>query len=270
MTHASQAVPSDGTTPGVYRAHASRSLYWLPRPGLGRLLWGVVTYFFTHLSISGFWFYFRVLNRTTVLGHEHIGEHRNTLLLSNHQSMIDSFPVAMFAFYPRSLLKPHLMPWHPAAEENFFKNRLVRWMATHWRCIPVRRGRRDLNALNRMMEVLPGGVLTLFPEGTRSRDSSIGKGRPGAGFVIMGTKPRVIPVAIDGMHDLLPIGSWFPRIFKRIYVSYGEPVDYSDHLGEPRTRETAQAIVDQVMDSINGQLVEIRAIRSGSADDLAA
>lgn len=256
-------------TPVTHQAHASRSLHWLPRPGLGRFLWALTSYVFTNLSVGILWFYFRILNRTTVIGREHVGEDRNTLLLSNHQSMIDSFPVSIFAFYPKSWIKPFLIPWHPAAEENFFGNRLVRWMAMHWRCIPVREGRRDLNALNRMMEVLPGGVLTLFPEGTRSRDARVGKGRPGAGFVILGTRPRVIPVAIDGMHDVLPIGSRLPRFFKRIYVSYGKPIDYSDLLKLPRSRETAQMIVDRVMDAIRQQLEEIRMIRGGPASTAA-
>ncbi len=251
----------DLKTPVKHQAHASGTLHWLPRPGVGRILWGLTSYFFTNVSVGLMWIYFRVLNRTTVLGREHVGSNRNTLLVSNHQSMIDSFPISIFAFYPKSWVKPFLIPWHPAAEENFFGNRIVRWMSMHWRCIPVRQGRRDLNALNRMMEVLPGGVLTLFPEGTRSRDASVGKGRPGAGFVILGTQPRVIPVAIDGMQDLLPIGSKRPRLFKRIYVSYGEPIDFSDFEDSPRCRKTAQAVVDRVMDSIRDQLAEIRTIR---------
>ena len=261
MNEPSDAVLSD-QTPGPRRAHESESLHWLPRPGLGRIVWGVTSYIFTNISVGIFWIYFRILNRTTVLGRENVKGERNTLLISNHQSMLDSFPVSIFALYPQSWVKPHLIPWHPAAEENFFKNGLLRWMSTHWRCIPVRQGRRDFNALNRMMEVLPGGVLTLFPEGTRSRDGSLGKGRPGAGFVILGTQPKVIPVAIDGMQDLLPIGRKMPRMFKRIYVSYGEPVDYSDLLSEPRGRVTAQAIVDRVMESIQRQLREIRELRA--------
>ncbi len=91
----------------------------------------------------------------------------------------------------------------------------------------------------------------------------MGKGRPGAGFVIMGTQPRVIPVAIDGMQDVLPIGSSWPRLFKRIYVSYGAPVDYSDLLEGDRSRETAQAIVDRAMDAIRVQLDQIRVLRNG-------
>src|SRR3989442_967321 len=93
--------------------------------------------------------------------------------------MLDSFLVGLGAFYPQSWLKPQLIPWNPAAAENFYKNPMLAWLADNWKCIWVREGRRDLHALHRMMEVLPRGTMTLFPEGTRSRDGSVGPGRPG-------------------------------------------------------------------------------------------
>ena len=71
----------------------------------------------------------------------------------------------------------------------------------------------------------------------------------------------MIPVAIDGMNEVLPIGSYRPRIGKRIYVTYGPPVDYSEFLGQPRTRDTAQAVVDRVTTAIQSQLEEIRRLR---------
>src|SRR3989454_357482 len=114
----------------------------------------------------------------------------------------------------------------------------------------VREGRRDLHALHRMIQVLPHGVMTLFPEGTRSRDGSVGPGRAGAGLLILATRAQVIPVAIDGMQEVLPVGCHVPRIFKRIYVSCGPPVDYAEFLALPRTRETAQALIDRVMEAM--------------------
>jgi 1-acyl-sn-glycerol-3-phosphate acyltransferase len=109
-----------------------------------------------------------------------------------------------------------------------------------------------------MIDVLPRGVMTLFPEGTRSRDGSVGPGRPGAGLLILATQPRVIPVAIEGMQEVLPIGRYVPRIFKRISVSCGPPVDYAELLAMPRTRETAQAVIDRVMEAIRVQSVELQ------------
>jgi 1-acyl-sn-glycerol-3-phosphate acyltransferase len=227
----------------------------------------VATYLVTNVTVGLLWIFFKVLNRTTVFGREHVGTERNTLLLSNHQSMIDSFLVGIFAFYPNSWLKPYLIPWNPAAEENFFKNRVQTWLAHAFRCIPIKEGRRDPLALRRMVELLPTGVMTLFPEGARSRTGRVREGRLGAGLVIRRARPKVIPVAIDGMQDLLPIGSSIPRIFKRIYISYGPPLDYSEFLDHPRRQEAAQGIVDKVMEAIRTQHDEIRRLRTGKGPD---
>jgi 1-acyl-sn-glycerol-3-phosphate acyltransferase len=230
-----------------------------PRRGrLFQLLWPVTSYLVTNLTVTLLWVLFFVLNRTTVIGRKNVGAERNTLLLSNHQSMLDSFVVGLGAFYPQSWLRPHLIPWNPAAAENFYRTRVLAWLADNWKCIWVREGRRDLHALHRMIEVLPRGVMTLFPEGTRSRDGTVGPGQPGAGLLILATRARVIPVAIEGMRDVLPIGCYVPRVFKRIYVTYGPPVDYADFLALPRTRETAQALIDRVMAAIRVQHGEIR------------
>jgi 1-acyl-sn-glycerol-3-phosphate acyltransferase len=202
-----------------------------------------------------------VLNRTTVFGRDHVGDEPNTVLLSNHQSMIDSFPVAIEAYYPRAIIKPYLIPWNVAAWENFFKHPLLAFYSSHLRCIPVRPGRRDLKALHRMIEVLPTGTMTLFPEGTRSRTGHVLNGRPGAGLLILATRPRVIPVAIEGMQDILPIGAKTPRIGKRVMLSIGPALDYSEFLDRPRTRETAQELVDKAMAAIRAQHAELRRLR---------
>jgi len=232
------------------------------RPGwLENILWHIASYFVTNITIIFAWIFFFGLNRTTVIGREHVGEEPNTLLLSNHQSMIDSMPLGIAAFYPKSWIKPWLVPWHPAARENFFKNRLIAWYSTHTRCIPVKPGRRDVHALHKMIDVLPKGAIILFPEGTRSRTGDVREGRPGAGLVALATRPRIIPIAIDGMQDVLPIGEKRPKIGKRIYVKFGPPVDYSELVDLPRTKETAQKLVDKVMEAIREQHADIRQMR---------
>src|SRR5437763_14704594 len=110
------------------------------------------------------------------------------------------------------------------------------WQAVNLICIWVREGRRDLHALHLMIQVLPHGVMTLFPEGTRSRDGAVGPGRPGAGLLILATRPRVVPVAIDGMRAVLPIGRYFPRPFQRIPRSFRPPGGYTGPPPKPRTR----------------------------------
>lgn len=226
------------------------------RGWLFQLYWPVTSYLLTNVTVAFFWVLFFVLNRTRVLGREHVGQARNTLLLSNHQSMLDSFLVGLGAFYPQSWWRPHLIPWNPAAAENFYRTPILAWLADNWKCISVRAGRRDLHALHRMIQVLPHGVMTLFPEGTRTRDGTVGPGQAGPGLLVLATRSRLIPVTIEGMREVLPIGKQVPRVFKRITVTFGPPVDYTEFLALPRTRENAQALVDRVMDAIRAQQAE--------------
>lgn len=254
MDRTPDALPSQGP-----RAAAARVALHAPQRGaLFRLLWPVTSYLVTNLTVTVLWVLFFVLNRTSVRGQANVGEERNTLLLSNHQSMLDSFLVGIVAFYPKSWLKPQLIPWNPAAAENFYKTPILAWLADNWKCIWVREGRRDLHALHRMIEALPTSVMTLFPEGTRTRDGSVGPGRAGPGLLILATRPRVIPVAIDGMNDILPIGRYIPRIGKRLTVVFGPPIDYADLEPLPRTRETAQVVIDRAMQAIRAQQIPAR------------
>ncbi|UCD23373.1 MAG: 1-acyl-sn-glycerol-3-phosphate acyltransferase, partial [Gemmatimonadota bacterium] len=232
----------------------SRSSDTAPQPGrISRFLWPFTSWLVTNLTVTFFWFYFFVLNRTKVIGRRNVGESPNTLLLSNHQSMIDSFLVGLAVYYPQSWIKPRLIPWNPAAVENFYKTPLLAWLSYNWKCIPIRQGRRDFRALHRMKEKLKQGVMTLFPEGTRTRDGSVGEGRPGSGLLALATKPRVIPVAIEGMNQVLPIGCHIPRIRKRIFVHYGSPIDLSEFEGVKRTKEVSEQVIDRVMRAIREQ-----------------
>jgi 1-acyl-sn-glycerol-3-phosphate acyltransferase len=175
--------------------------------------------------------------------------------------MIDSFLVGLCAFFPTSLIRPSVIPWNPAAEENFYRTPILAWLADNWKCIPIKKGRKDVSAIYKMSQAMKTGPLTLFPEGTRSRDGSIGKARGGAGMLILETHPTVIPVYIDGMDKLLPIGSIFPRLFKRIYVKYGKPLDLSEFYHKEKSKEVAQAIMDRVMDSIRELRLEIEHLK---------
>jgi len=203
------------------------------------------------------------LSRTEIIGRRNAIRDRNTLLLSNHQSLIDSFLIGFSAYYGPAIFKPWLIPWNPAAEENFYKNAYQGWWSDQWKCIPVARGRRDMRAVYRMIRALKEGTMILFPEGTRSRTGAIGKGRPGAGLVALANHPQIVPVTVMGMSDVLPIGASWPIPFQRVTILFGPPIDYSHLIGEERSKETALAVVEQVMSVIRYQYDWITRYRNG-------
>lgn len=231
------------------------------RSWLFRVTWPVTHYVVTNFSVMIGYIFFNVLNRLTVIGRENVPTRPNTLLLSNHQSMIDSFLVGMSAFFPKSLLNSCILPWNPAAEENFYRNSILAWLADNWKCIPIKKGRKDVGAIFKMAEALKSGPMTLFPEGTRSRDGSIGKPRGGAGLLILETQPTVIPVCIDGMDQVLPIGKVVPRIFKRIHVYFGPPLDLSEFYGREKNKDVAEAIMNRVMERLRIMRTELHEIQ---------
>jgi len=231
---------------------------------LFRLTWPVTHYIAINLFAALGFLFFKIFHKTKIIGKENVPKRPNTLLLSNHQSMIDSFLIGLHAFFPISLIRPSTIPWNPAAEENFYRNSFLGLLADNWKCIPVKKGRKDLSVIFKMAEALQTGPLILFPEGTRSRDGSIGPPRGGAGMLIQESKPTVIPVCIDGMDQLLPIGSIFPRLFKRVYVYYGKPLDLSRFYGMETTKETSNAIMMHVMDTIRKMKDEIQALKEGN------
>jgi len=228
--------------------------------------WPLTRYLITHITVLTLGIVFYVLNRATVIGRRNVPKSRNTLLLSNHQTMIDSFLVGTAAYFGRATFRPYLIPWNPAAEENFFRNPFWAWLADNWKCIPVRQGRRDSRALHRMVRAGKRGTMVLFPEGTRSRDGEIRDGKPGAGLVILANQPTVVPVTVDGLYDVLPVGSTFPRLFNHIWLAFGKPIDYSRYEGRPRSKEAAQEIVDDVIRILRRQLVGLRQLQRGEID----
>ena len=196
-------------------------------------------------------FLFRIFNRTKVHNRRNFGLSKNTLICSNHRTMIDSYMVGHLSSWPWGLLLPHKLPYHPAAKENFFRNRVIGWFSWRWRCIPVRRGVKDFEALQMMTDTLPTGQMLIFPEGTRSRDGKLLEGRPGTGKLIHDTQCKVVPVYHRGMNNLLPIGRSFPTFFNRIDVYVGKPIDMSDLYALPSSKETSRVVIKRVMDALH-------------------
>lgn len=89
---------------------------------------------------------------------------------------------------------------------------------------PVRRGEADHRAIRTSLDVLAsGGVLVMFPEGTRSLDGRLQKPEPGAAMIALRTGVAVLPAAVIGSYRILPRGTRWPR-FQRITIRMGPPL----------------------------------------------
>jgi len=215
-----------------------------------RRLWPWTSHLLLAIGALFFWIYFFLLSRTTVSGRRGLRIGPGTLLVSNHQSSVDSVLIWLAATFPGCLFRPGHMPWSLAAREHFFHAPVPAWFSDQIRCIPVRPGGHDLFAARRLEQALATGPAILFPEGRRSRDGVIGAAFPGAGLIVLEAQPRIIPVAIEGLNRAVRHDRFGLRCFHRLRVSFGEPIDFSAYGNARVDRATAAEITGIIMERI--------------------
>jgi 1-acyl-sn-glycerol-3-phosphate acyltransferase len=94
-----------------------------------------------------------------------------------------------------------------------------------------------------------GDLFGIYPEGTRSPDGRLYRGRPGIGWLALNSGLPVIPVAMSGTDRVLPPGHKVPRVAK-IKIRVGEPLTFESALALPSASRQRRAITDEVMNAI--------------------
>jgi 1-acyl-sn-glycerol-3-phosphate acyltransferase len=214
---------------------------------------GVISHLMLCVVGVVFWPYFFVLNRTKVHGRRDLRITPNTLLVSNHQSSIDSVLIGITGLFPLCAIRPRLMPWNLAAAGHFFSTPARARASRLLRCIPVRSGGGDVAALRDLDSVLRTGVVIYFPEGSRSRDGRIREFRRGVGLLALSSQARVIPVAIDGMGSAVRFDRFGLRFFRRIQISFGKTVDLSRFADCAIDRDSAQEAANIILECVREQ-----------------
>lgn len=176
----------------------------------------------------------RVVLGLHVTGTEHVPASGPVVLAGNHSGILDG-PLLYF-FCPR--------PTVVLAKSEMFVGRwttVLAWLGL----VPVRRGRPDRAAMQRGLAVLSrGGVLCVFPEGTRGT-GDLSTVSDGAGWFALRTGASVVPVAVTGTSYALPRGRAVPRLRAPVTVAFGPPLTvHAD--GDPRSRSTVRAASEQL------------------------
>ena len=203
----------------------------------------------------GFLFYFgrgvltplaRTLYRPTVVGRRNVPLTGPVILASNHLSFIDSVVIPIVA--PRRvqfLAKAHYF------EGTGAKGWIRRTFFGAIGAVGVARGAGAAaqEALDQSRTIIEdGSAFAVYPEGTRSLDGRLYKGRTGIGYLALTTGAPVVPVGLIGTDELQPLGTTVPR-FRKITVSFGEPLDLSGH-GPATSGKARRAATDEVMAAI--------------------
>ncbi|MEO8828503.1 lysophospholipid acyltransferase family protein [Lapillicoccus sp.] len=187
------------------------------------------------------------LYRPTIRGAENVPATGGVILASNHLSFIDSFAIPLAA--PRKV--------RFLAKDDYFtgggpRGAVLRELFEGIGAIPVdrRSSRAAQESLDAALEVLgEGDAFGIYPEGTRSRDGRLYRGRTGVAFLALTAAVPVVPVALAGTQDIQPVGARFPRLAK-VSVTFGAPLDFTQrYAGVPQGR-ARRAVTDEIMDAI--------------------
>ncbi len=188
----------------------------------------------------------RIRFRPIVSGAEHIPRSGPVLLASNHLSAVDTIIIPSFS--PRKV--------QFLAKASLFDSRIGGWFMRSIGAIPVLRetGSAAQAALEAGREVLASGqVFAVFPEGSRSRDGRLYRGRGGAAFMALETGAQVVPVGLIGTNReiLDPVSGRPPRT----EVRFGRPVPLDDLAELPggRARRAATERIMAAIQELTGQ-----------------
>ena len=182
--------------------------------------------------------------RPWITGLENIPKEGGVILASNHLSFIDS------VFLPL-LIQRRI--YFLAKSDYFTGKGFGNWATKHFLLgtgmMPIDRsgGKASEASLNTGLSVVArGDVLGIYPEGTRSPDGKLYRGRTGVARMILEGHVPVVPIAMVDTEKVMPIGAKIPKV-RRIGVIIGEPLDFSRFEGLEGDRFILRSITDEIM-----------------------
>ena len=189
----------------------------------------------------------QILFRPWVKGSKNVPNAGGAILASNHLSFSDSI------FLPLKVKRPVTF----LAKSDYFtgkgvKGALIRWFFKATGQLPIDRsgGKASEDSLNTGLGVLERGLLLgIYPEGTRSPDAKLYRGRTGIARMVLEAKVPVVPVAMIDTEKVQPIGSKYPKI-RRVGVVIGEPMDFTRFAGMEGERAVLRAVTDLIVYNI--------------------
>jgi len=190
---------------------------------------------------------FRIALRMHVTGRENVPATGPVILASNHLSFIDSMVIPLTA--PRRV--------HYLAKAEYFTGTgvggwLTKTLFTALGAMPVQRqtSRAAQEALDTALGVLRQGEgFGIYPEGTRSRDGRLARGKTGVAWLALTADCPVVPVAVMGTDRVQPVDSRWPRPH-RVSVTFGAPLTFPERRGMAGNGRARRAVTDQIMEAI--------------------
>ena len=182
----------------------------------------------------------RITYRIRVEGQEHLPKQGPVILAANHRSFLDSI------FIPLVVRRRVTF----VAKAEYFDDPKTAWFFRAVGQIPIRRegGSASEGALAAATDVLHGdGVFGIYPEGTRTRDGFLHRGKTGVARLALGTGAPIVPVGLVGTDECQPTDAKLPRLFRKVTIRFGPALSMAHYADRSHDRLVLRQITDELM-----------------------
>ena len=189
----------------------------------------------------------RAIFRPTVIGLDNVPRTGGVLLASNHLSFADSMVIPVVA--PRDVA---FLAKHDYFTGTGITGALQRGWFEGLGMLPIDRddSHAAIASLDTALQVLRRGeAFGIYPEGTRSRDGRLYRGRTGVAHLALTAGVPVVPVGLVGTEKLQPVGARFPRLVK-VTVRFGQPLDFTRRYDGVPAGRARREVTDAIMAAI--------------------
>lgn len=177
---------------------------------------------------------YRIFYRVEIIGEENktkAAQNGGYIICSNHLNYLDAAAIVLFSKEKVRFI----------AKYNLGRFGILRWLEHLFDVIPIKRNTQDLEAMKRCIKALKNNeILAIFPEGTRRGMEKNEKAKNGAAFMAIRTGKQVVPVGISGTF----------KLFSKVYINYGEPLDMSKYKIKGKEKECQEQATKEIMDNI--------------------
>lgn len=177
---------------------------------------------------------YRIFYRVEIIGEENktkAAQNGGYIICSNHLNYLDAAAIVLFSKEKVRFI----------AKYDLGRFGILRWLEHLFDVIPIKRNTQDLEAMKRCIKALKNNeILAIFPEGTRRGMEKNEKAKNGAAFMAIRTGKQVVPVGISGTF----------KLFSKVYINYGEPLDMSKYKIKGKEKECQEQATKEIMDNI--------------------
>ena len=182
----------------------------------------------------------RLIYRPRARGLQNLPETGPFILASNHVSFVDSLFIPLVC--PRDVVF--------LGKADYFDKARTAWFFRAANVIPVRRegGSASEAAIRAGIRALRDGhVAGIYPEGTRSPDGRLYRGKTGVARMALEGQVPVVPVAVHGTDEIMPLDAKAPRLRGRPTVTFGKPLYFDRYFDRSRDRFVLRSVTDEIM-----------------------